>query len=220
MQPHRLNVLGDFYVVADCCTACGVPRTEAPNLFGMTTEPHDHCYVKRQPQSEDELNQMLSAICCAELACIRYRGNNAAIITRLSAMGEMAVCDTTPPPGTELGLRTHVTFALRGAADLRGLAASFQAFVKSQDGPYSRIAFPWRLPIATTVAYQQNGGPRRNVVFDWHARRVHLWHDGRDDPSVSRYIARWLATLDGVMQIRWYTDDGWRTTGVWHSTHE
>jgi len=29
VKPHRLNVIGDFYVADDCCTACDVPEAEA-----------------------------------------------------------------------------------------------------------------------------------------------------------------------------------------------
>ena len=33
MQPHRLNVVGPFYVVDRCCTACGVPEVERERLL-------------------------------------------------------------------------------------------------------------------------------------------------------------------------------------------
>src|SRR5436190_13493730 len=142
-KPHPLNVIGDFYVEDGCCTACEVPQTEAPALFGMTPAPNYHCYVKRQPQSGAEREQMLSAILCAELQCIHYRGNDPAIVTRLSAMGEIGACDTTPLPSTELGLRTHLTFAALQRSDPASLAASYKAFLKTQRGKYSRISFPW-----------------------------------------------------------------------------
>jgi hypothetical protein len=219
LKPHPLNVIGDFYVEDGCCTACDVPQSEAPDLFGMTSDPYYHCYVKRQPRSKTELDQMLSAIACAELQCIHYRGNDPAIISRLSAMGEMEICDTEPPPGTELGLRTHVTFATQQAPDLPVLAASFKAFVKTQHGEYSRIAFPCSSSSSTTVTYQRNDNRWRNVRFDTCDDRVHVSHDADDDIGVSWYIYRWLATLDGLYDIRWYTEDGWRNSGVWHHSH-
>lgn len=218
VKPHPLNVPGDFYVEDGCCTACDMPRAEAPDLFGMTPEPHYHCYVKRQPQSAVEENQMLSAILCAELQCIHYRGNNPAIISRLSAMGEMNVCDSAPPAGTELGLRTHVTFLRPQGHDLDWLALSFKAFLKTQRGKYSRIRFPWR-SAATTVKYKRNEETWRNVAFEEHDERVHVFHDAQDDTGVSWYLARWLETLEGVTEVRWYTETGWSTTDVWHPAH-
>ena len=35
--PHAANVKGDFYVEENCCTMCGVPFVEAPELFGIGT---------------------------------------------------------------------------------------------------------------------------------------------------------------------------------------
>ena len=93
--PHPANVPGDFYVGDGCCTMCEVPFTEAPGLFGTIQDPkgYAHCYVKRQPESPDEIEQMISAIRCAETQCIRYRGSDQLIRLRLIQDGESAVCD-------------------------------------------------------------------------------------------------------------------------------
>lgn len=219
VKPHPLNVIGDFYVEDGCCTACDLPQSEAPELFGMTSDPNYHCYVKRQPQSKPEHDQMLSAIACADLHCIHYRGNDPAIISRLSAMDEMDICDTNPPPGTELGLRIHVIFATNQTVELSVLASSFKTFVKTQRGEYSRISFPWIPSSSTTVRYRRNDNRWRNVVFANFENRVHVSHDAYDDTGVSWYIARWLATLDGLSDILWCTEDGWRNSGVWHHSH-
>jgi len=176
LKLHALNVIGDFYVEDGCCTACEVPQSEAPDLFGMTPKPNYHCYVKRQPQTDAERDQMLSAILCAELQCIHYRGNNPAIISRLSAMGEMDVCDTTPPSDIELGLRTHVTFATKQSTDLTALASSFKRYIKSQRGEYSRILFPWRSTAPTTVKYNRNETGWHAVQFGRHNDCVHVSH--------------------------------------------
>ncbi len=219
VKPHPLNVIGDFYVEDGCCTACDVPQAEAPDLFGMTDEPYHHCYVKRQPHSKAEHDEMLSAIACAELQCIHYRGNDSAIISRLSAMDEMEICDTTPPPGTELGLRTHVTFATTRSPDMQMLASSFKAFLKTQRGEYSRISFPWFSSSSITVTYKRNDRRWRNVAFESCDDQVHVSHDADDDIAVTWYIYQWLDTLNGLSDIRWYTDDGWRNSKVWHHSH-
>ena len=94
-EAYPENVPGDFYVEKDCCTCCDVPRAEAPDLFTYAQEPdgYAHCYVSKQPSNSNELEDMLRVIQCAELQCIHYRGNDPAILKRISDVGESAVCD-------------------------------------------------------------------------------------------------------------------------------
>jgi ferredoxin len=91
VKPHRLNVIGDFYVADDCCTACGVPETEAPGLFAY--DKSGHCYVARQPAQPTELDQMLNAIRAQELGCVRYRGADKAVVRALAEARELAQWD-------------------------------------------------------------------------------------------------------------------------------
>jgi hypothetical protein len=97
-KPHPANVPGDFYVKDGCCTMCEVPFAEAPNLFGATHDPrgYTHCFVRRQPEAPAELDQMVSAIRCAELQCIRYRGTDRLVQLRLVGVGEGIICDGLP----------------------------------------------------------------------------------------------------------------------------
>ena len=218
IKPHPRNVPGDFYVEDGCCTLCDIPRTEAPELFALT-EHEDHCFVRRQPQTEDETNRMLSAIACAELPCIHYRGHDPAIISCLAAMGEMDICDTVPPVGTELGLRSHVTFACTPYKDLSGLAASFKTFLSTHRGKYARITFPSRAGSSTTVKYKRNDEGWHLVNFDKQDDFVHVWHESHRATSVSWYISRWISSLEHAADIRWYTNDAWNHTGKWHRSH-
>jgi hypothetical protein len=99
IKPHPLNVPGDFYVEDNCCTACGVPQSVAPTLFPIMDASFEHCYVSKQPSSKAELEQMLTAMQNAELACIRYRGVNAEIRARIRALpgdGSIDLCDELP----------------------------------------------------------------------------------------------------------------------------
>ena len=98
-EPYPDNVDGNFYVEKDCCTLCDVPMIEAPGLFTYATGEDgipDHCYVSRQPANDSELDKMVSAIQCAELQCIRYRGSDPALLKRLVDAGEAAICDAIP----------------------------------------------------------------------------------------------------------------------------
>ena len=101
-QPHPANVPGDFYVEDGCCTMCEMPFVIAPDLFGTCQDRkgYPHCYVKRQPESPPELDQMVDAIRCADLQCIRYRGSDRLIQLRLIGDGLGVFCDgalPTPP---------------------------------------------------------------------------------------------------------------------------
>lgn len=98
-KPHPANVPGDFYVEEGCCTMCEVPFAEAPDLFGTVQDPKGylHCFVRRQPETGAELDQMVRAIRCAELKCIRYRGTDRLIQLRLVGEGEGEICDGLPP---------------------------------------------------------------------------------------------------------------------------
>ena len=94
-KPHPANVPGDFYVKENCCTMCDVPFVEAPGLFGVVTddEGYEQCYVKRQPATPQELDQMIRTVGAAEFRCIRYRGQDRAVQQRLVRFGERAACD-------------------------------------------------------------------------------------------------------------------------------
>ena len=74
---HHLNVAGPFYVEDGCCTRCGVPDVTAPELFG---EADYTCFVKRQPETTDEVDRMVRAMITSEVGCIRYGGVDAAVI--------------------------------------------------------------------------------------------------------------------------------------------
>jgi hypothetical protein len=100
MRKHKAvneNVDGDFYVEDNCCTMCGVPESEAPTLFGGFSEQDEsedvQCYVKKQPETKEELEQMVNTIACAELACIRYCGKNSSIINKLKDLNEEGCID-------------------------------------------------------------------------------------------------------------------------------
>ena len=83
---HPRNAPGPFYVLYDCCTACGVPEAMAPDHFAY--DAGRNCLVKRQPESPDELEKMLRVIRGQELGCIRYRGTDKQVLRRLAEAGE------------------------------------------------------------------------------------------------------------------------------------
>ena len=94
-QPHPMNVAGDFYVEDGCCTDCGFPMVLAPSLFETIQDCRDytHCFVQKQPENPIELKAMIESVYCAELRCIRYRGTDREIQTRLFDNEDAGQCD-------------------------------------------------------------------------------------------------------------------------------
>jgi hypothetical protein len=91
------NVPGDFYVEDGCCTLCGVPEVEAPTLFGGFSEEEQKtgygCYVKKQPETEKEHDQMITTMAVAELACVRYCGKNKDLIRKINELAGEGLSD-------------------------------------------------------------------------------------------------------------------------------
>ena len=76
---------GDFYVEKDCCTLCGVPEKLAPDLIGIgqAAGGWGHCYWKKQPETEAEMQQAFAIFDDQDLGCHRYAGTDPEIIARL-----------------------------------------------------------------------------------------------------------------------------------------
>lgn len=91
---HPDNAPGDFYVENGCCMTCEMPFILAAELFAWSNfDGIPHCHVRRQPDTTEELEQMLAAVHAAEAQCIRYRGTDSMIQLRLLQSGDGAVCD-------------------------------------------------------------------------------------------------------------------------------
>ena len=93
--PDPRNAPGDFYVRTECCTGCDYPRAAAPDLFdrGPDGTGKYSCYVRRQPATQQELEQMVSVLEGQEFDCIRYSGSAPAILNRLNQETIRTCCD-------------------------------------------------------------------------------------------------------------------------------
>jgi len=89
------NSQGDFYVENEVCTACGAPQAEAPDLIEHS-KLHGHCYFKKQPETDDEIERAINAIAVSCISGLRYCGTNEKILKRLYEIGEGAQCDHKP----------------------------------------------------------------------------------------------------------------------------
>lgn len=87
------NAPGDFYVEAGVCLHCCLPHHEAPDLMNDRKADFDECYFRRQPKTAEEVERAIQAIYVSELDCLRYGGNDQAIIRRLHELGRGDCCD-------------------------------------------------------------------------------------------------------------------------------
>ena len=92
-KPHPKNVPGDFYVENECCVLCGVPQEIAPDLFSPLDEDGEHCFVRAQPETPDQVQRIIEVIQAAEYRCIRYAGKDVEIRKRIRDVGAGEVCD-------------------------------------------------------------------------------------------------------------------------------
>jgi hypothetical protein len=96
---HR-NVEGPFYV-SDLCITCGLPVETAPNNIDFDCHADcencpDSCYVKRQPESDEERDRLIEAMLGSEVENIRYCGTDPYVLQRVSDAGLAHLCDALP----------------------------------------------------------------------------------------------------------------------------
>lgn len=206
---YRLNVVGPFYVEDGCCTACGVPDAEAPELFA-TDEGEVHCFVKKQPESPRELFRMLSTIARAELPCIRYAGEDPEVLQRLADLGAAELCDV-PVKQTVPVVRDHVTFVLDVYDDARALlgkcaeeyAAMGRRVAVTGGADDARLEVVWSPGDVFTLECVRLAQPDAG----WLLRGCTVTN-----------LHAWLDALAGCSAIRWYTRAQWESGGPWRET--
>ena len=100
------SVAGDFYVEANLCTRCCLVHGEAPALLNDPEEPFESCFFRRQPETPEEVDQAISAICVTEVCALRYGGTDPDIIAKLRKRHMASVCDHTPEGQEEIKRRS------------------------------------------------------------------------------------------------------------------
>lgn len=226
--PHPANAPGDFYVEDGCCITCGVPLEEAPEIFAWAKGPeYTSCVVSKQPQSPDEIDRTLAAMWAGEVQCIRYRGVEADIGRRIVEMGHAELCDRTPPLDAAPVVRSRAAFAMveeHASADASLIAASFlRHFMHFDPRVLGRRATPVR-----------GNATRARVGVSWfedtyHSIEFESLADGRwlaiakpvaltAGRGLSRLVDLWLKSDTRFREIRWYSEDQWKSGGPFRST--
>jgi hypothetical protein len=92
---------GPFYVVKDICITCSLPVELAPETIryherSCTSCPDtriDHCFVIRQPETQEELDRMIEVVASSCVQAYRYCGTDPEILRRLVEAGCREQCD-------------------------------------------------------------------------------------------------------------------------------
>jgi hypothetical protein len=109
------NVKGDFYVENEVCINCGAPEAEAPDLIEHSKLEYGHCYFKKQPKSEDEIERAINAIAVSCISGLRYGGTDENILKRLYEIGEGGQCDHKPIGNYKTLIFDNATFLFNGS---------------------------------------------------------------------------------------------------------
>jgi hypothetical protein len=96
--PQRVpeNAPGDFYVKRGVCLHCCIPHSEAPGLLDDPATHSKDCHFRRQPHTEEEVEQAIQAIYVSCVGGPRYGGTDQTIIARLRELGCAHQCDHAP----------------------------------------------------------------------------------------------------------------------------
>jgi hypothetical protein len=233
-RPHPKNVPGPFYVVDGCCTACGVPLSEAPGLF--TFDEAHHCYVERQPRTKEEFDRAFHAVWAAELGCIRYRGDDPEVLRRFAELGEPHLCDVPPPPQIRPVVRDLVTFDT-DSPDAAGLSAidlahAFRGYLLRLDSGREGLDVRYRYRLKPVVG----DSAAASLTFSWFEEEqhtveilvvsapTHRWlirhfSAGRAGArGVSNLLDDWLKGAGYFCRIRWYAAEEWAASGAGRET--
>lgn len=211
---HRLNVAGPFYVEDGCCTLCGVPDVEAPELFGTT---RDSCFVRRQPETTGEVDRMLSAMITSEVSCIRYCGSDTDVIRRLAEQDEAGLSDTQPQAFIPPAKRDHVGLRAPTVSSARALADDFVAHLRKRPMPERYrvnvtrtgsdrcdLAIAWYQDVFHPISFQRSPVPE----FDWLIVglefSVHDWLADRSVGEATFFHAEdWAGSRSNGSAVAW-----------------
>lgn len=111
---YHENSQGDFYVENGVCTSCGAPQAEAPDLIDHSKLEYGHCYFKKQPETDEEIERAINAISVSCISGLRYGGTNEKILKRLYEIGEGEQCDHKPLGNYKTLIWNKVTFLYNG----------------------------------------------------------------------------------------------------------
>ncbi|MDC7684970.1 hypothetical protein PQU92_16925 [Asticcacaulis sp. BYS171W] len=212
IKRYPKNVPGDFYVEDGCCMSCGVPESEAGDMFEWDElETYVHCYVRRQPETPSDTEKMLNVVWNAEVECIRYAGSDPEIIRRLVQSGEGSVCDDNLRHQYRAEARDEVLF-VRDNATPGTLAAEFHAYLFGIPGFDERPRYAVRMGAASereaiirlswfAPHFHRLRFRRGSTESEWRVQiEPEIKEAGR---AVCRILQGWLDSNANIRDQRW-----------------
>ena len=217
LKPYPKNVEGDFYVEDGCCITCMTPEFYAPNLMGFDEEVA-HCFVTKQPTTENEVYQLIKATWAAEVGCIRYGGQNSQILRRLAEAGVPESCDQQYlVEEIKPLLRNHVIFAYAQMQYELELAEQFKEYLLHQNTEHLHYKITKIVEDKSGIAFSFSWF-EENYYSIWFTRIASLnaWHifhspdfEAVGSKGVSLQIDEWLRGNENVFNIKWYSNKAW-----------
>jgi hypothetical protein len=205
---------------------------EAPELFAYDSQ--SHCFFKRQPITNDEVDGVFRAVLGAELECLRYRGADFGLLRRFAELGSPHLCDIPPPPEIRPVVRDRVSFDAVAIEDqalsAADIARDFQHFLADVNEK-SKLPAEYKHRHSAVVG----GGAKATFFVSWYEGHNHYvtfeavgspgrrWvasHASASLPSgrgVSNLLHEWLRGKGKYCAIRWYSHqapENWRPAPV------
>ena len=92
---------GVFYVIKDRCLLCSLPVETAPRNITWSAQTirrgcadcPSHCRVEHQPETWEEISQVIEATCQSCIAAIRCCGTDPEILRQFRESGGEHLCD-------------------------------------------------------------------------------------------------------------------------------
>jgi hypothetical protein len=95
------NAPGPFYVIKGACLLCALPVETAPRSITWSAKTFrrdcgdcpSHCRVERQPETPEEIKEVIEAACGSCVAAIRYCGIDPEILQQFREAKGENLCD-------------------------------------------------------------------------------------------------------------------------------
>lgn len=126
-EPHNHR---GFYIDQVSCVTCGICDAIAPDIF---VEDESVWRVQQQPQTIDEIDKTVEAAWSCITSCIRYSGQDEALIKRLAEAGLAESVDNSAAQKYEMKPRKYIRFSLDKIYSTAELAAMFTQYLRTQD---------------------------------------------------------------------------------------
>ena len=202
---------GDFYTESGSCTACGAPLAEAPDLIEHS-QRDNHCYFRKQPMTEAEIDQAIGAMMVSCVSALRYGGTDEKILKRLYENGMSELCDHRPEQHYVIVVRNRVTFNYTGtlhelardlANFLRGINKYFTITDEVIHSPGQfRFIQRWYPQIPGTVYEGRKDGSQKICII---VRREREIDDNGAGRSCSLYV--FLQQEPKASHVQWWSED-------------